>query len=165
MVIGYLYVIESNTDNQNWVPTVDDIDLSTNYTEGLEFIKLQIPQTYRIRFKTGIIAYDSGSGRSYVYNTNRRAYAMLAEGIETSRDNAETIRNFFMLDRHCSGTKATNKALHLIIKYGTTDYEKFIDASSMPQDYCKGVVLDGETVWDEDEPQVATVRLNWRSVW
>ena len=90
---------------------------------------------------------------------------MLANGIETSRDNAETIRNFFMLDRHTSGAAATCKRLYLVIKYGTKDYEKFIDASSTSRDYCKGVVIDGETEWNEDEPQVATVRLNWRSVW
>ena len=166
MVIGYLYIIESNAaDNINWVPTVDNIILSALYTEGTEYVKLQIPQKYRIQFKTGIIVYDSGGGSSFDYRPNRRAYMMLAEGIETSRDNAETIRNFFMLDRHTSGAAATFKRLHLIIKYGTTDYEKFIDAGGTARDYCTGVVLDGETTWDEDEPQVAMVRLNWRSVW
>ena len=166
MVIGYIYILESDAvDNINWVPVVDNITLAGNYTEGTEFIKLEIPQKYKILFKTGITVTDSGAGSSFDRRAARRAYLMLANGIETSRDNAETIRNFFMLDRHTSGASATFKRLYLIIKYGTTDYEKFIDSSSTARDYCTGVVIDGETEWDGDDPLVATVRLNWRSVW
>ena len=166
MVTGYIYILESDAaDNQNWVPTVDNITLAGNYVEGDDFIKLQIPQKYKIQFKTGITVTDSGAGSSFDRRAARRAYLMLANGIETSRDNAETIRNFFMLDSHTSGDSTVFERLYLIIKYGTTDYEKFIDASSTSRDYCKGVVIDGETEWDGDDPLVATVRLNWRSVW
>ena len=70
-----------------------------------------------------------------------------------------------MLDRHTSGSDAVFKRYYLVIKWGATDYETFIDASSTSRDYCKGVVVDGETEWDGDDPLVATVRLNWRSVW
>lgn len=166
MVNGYIYIIESDaTDNQNWVPTVDNITIAGNYTEGTEYIKLEIPQKYKIQFKTGIQVSDSGAGSSFDRRSARRAYLMLGNGIETSRSNAATVRNFFMLDRHTSGNSTVFKRYYLIIKYNTTDYETFIDASSTSRDYCKGVVLDGETNWDETEASVATVRLNWRSVW
>ena len=166
MVVGNIYILESDAvDNINWVPTVDNIILGALYTEGTEFIKLEIPQKYKIQFKTGITVTDSGAGSSFDRRSARRAYLMLANGIETSRDNAALVRNFFMLDRHTSGSDAVFKRYYLVIKWGTTDYEPFIDASSTLRDYCKGVVVDGETEWDEDTPLVETVRLNWRSVW
>ena len=166
MVTGYIYILESDAaDNINWVHTVDNIILGALYTEGTEYIKLEIPRKYKIAFKTGITVTDSGAGSSFDRRAARRAYLMLANGIETSRSNAAVVRNFFMLDRHTSGAAATFKRYYLVIKWGATDYEPFIDASSMSRDYCKGVVIDGETEWSEDEPLVATVRLNWRSVW
>ena len=166
MVIGYIYILESDAvDNINWVPTVDNIILGALYTEGTEYIKLEIPQKYKIQFKTGITVTDSGAGSSFDRRSARRAYLMLANGIETSRANAALVRNFFMLDRHTSGSDAVFKRYYLVIKWGATDYEPFIDASSTSRDYCKGVVIDGETEWVEDESLKATVRLNWRSVW
>ena len=166
MVVGNIYIIESDAvDNNNWVPTVDNITLAAVFTEGPDFVKLEIPQKYKIPFKTGITVTDSGAGSSFDRRSARRAYLMLANGIETSRTNAATVRNFFMLDRHTSGSATTFKRYYLIVKWGATDYEKFIDASSTSRDYCKGVVIDGETEWDESDPLVATVRLNWRSVW
>ena len=103
MVVGNIYILESDAvDNINWVPTVDNIILGALYTEGTEYIKLEIPQKYKIQFKTGISVTDSGAGSSFDRRAARRAYLMLANGIETSRANAEVIRNFFMLDRHTS---------------------------------------------------------------
>jgi hypothetical protein len=166
MVNGYIYFLESEAaTNINWVPTVDNIILAALYTEGTEYVKLQIPESLKVAFKTGIIVIDSGGGSSFDYRPNRRAYNVLARGIETSRTNAATVRNFFMLDSHTSGAAATFKRYYMVIKYGTTTYEKFINAAGTAVDYCKGVVLDGYTTWRDDEPLVATVHLNWRSVW
>ena len=166
MVNGYIYFIESDAaQNINWVPTVDNIILSVLYTEGTEYVKLQMPEQLKIAFKTGIIVTDSGGGSSFDYRPNRRAYQTLAQGIETSRANAATVRNFFMLDRHTSGAAATFKRYYMVVKYGTTTYEPFINAAGTSVDYCKGVILDGYTIWNEDDPLVATVYLNWRSVW
>jgi hypothetical protein len=166
MVIGNIYILESDaTDNIDWVPNVDNIILGALYTEGTEYIKLEIPQKYKIQFRTGITVTDSGAGTSFDRRAARRAYLMLANGIETSRDNAALVRNFFMLDRHTSGTASVFKRYYLVIKWGATDYEPFIDASSTSRDYCKGVVINGDTEWDEDTSLVAIVRLNWRSVW
>ena len=166
MVVGYIYFLESDaTDNVNWVPTVDNVILAGNYTEGTEYVKLELPQELRIPFKTGITVVDSGGGSSFDRRPNKRGYGALFRGIETSRANAATVRNFFMLERHCSGAEATFKRYYMICKYGTTTYEKFINADGNSVNYCRGVVLNGETVWREDEPLRATIRLNWRSVW
>lgn len=166
MVIGYIYFLESDaTDNVNWVPTVDNIILATLYTEGTEYVKMQIPENFKVKFKTGIEVVDSGGGSSFDNRPNRRAYNMLANGVETSVANAARVMNFFMLERHTSGASATFKRYYVVIKFGTTTYFKFINAAGTEVDYCKGVVLDGEVDWDENEPLRATVRLNWRSVW
>ena len=166
MVPGYIYFLESDAAlNINWVPTVDNIILATLYTEGTEYVKLQLPKRYKVKIKTGIEVTDSGAGSSFDRRSSRRAYAMLAQGITTSRTNAATILNFFMLDRHTSGAAATFKRYYMVIKFGTTSYWQFIDASSTARDYCKGVVIDAEADWDEDTPLKAIVRINWRSVW
>ena len=165
MVVGYIYILESDgTDNIDWVPTVDNIILSALYTEGTEYVKLQIPKGFKIKGKTGIIVTDSGAGSSFDYRPNRRAYAMLADGVETTVANAARVANFFMLDRHTSGAAATFKRYYCVIKHAA-GYYPFIDASSTSRDYCKGVVLDWEVDWDKDDDKRATVRLNWRSVW
>ena len=166
MVNGYIYILESDAvDNVNWVPTVDNVILAGNYTEGTDFVKLEIPKKYKIKFKTGCKVTDSGAGSSFDLRSARRSYAMLANGIETSRANAEKIMNFLMLDRHTSGAAATFKRYYMIIKYDTTSYVQFIDASSTLRDYCKGDVIDGDLDWDGDDPLVVKIKLNWRSVW
>ena len=166
MVNGYIYFLESDaTDNINWVPTVDNIILGALYTEGTEYCKLELPKKLSIGFNTSIEVTHAGGGSSFDFRPNRRFFDALAQGIETSRANAATVRNFFMLDRHTSGAAATFKRYYMVVKYGTTTYEKFIDHSSTSRDYCKGVVLNCETLWKESEPLVATIRINWASVW
>ena len=165
MVPGYIYFLESDaTDNINWVHTVDNIILGALYTEGTEYVKLQIPKGFKIKGKTGIIVTDSGAGRSFDYRPNMRAYAMLANGVETTIANAARVANFFMLDRHTSGAAAVFKRYYCVIKHAA-GYYPFIDASSTSRDYCKGVVLDWEVDWDDDDDKRDTIRLNWRSVW
>ena len=165
MVVGYIYFLESDaTDNINWVPTVDNIILAALYTEGTEYVKMQIPKNFKIRGKTGIIVNDSGGGSSFDYRPNRRAYAMLSNGVETTIANAAQVANFFMLERHTSGAAATFKRYYCVIKH-TAGYYPFINAAGTSVDYCKGVVLDWEVDWEMDDNERATVYLNWRSVW
>ena len=165
MVTGYMYFVESNTDNIEWVPTVDDVIVGALYTEGTEYVKLQIPQHYKVLFNTGIVVTDSGAGSSFDERNAARGYQMLADGIETTRVNAAQVMNFFMLDRHTSGASATYKQVYLIIKTGAATYVKFVNAASSIVDYCKGAVINGEYDWDESDPLRATIKLIWRSVW
>lgn len=164
MVVGYIYFVESNTDNIEWVPTVDLIILGALYTEGTEFVKLQIPQHYKIPFFTGIIITASGAGNSFDERNAARFYKMLANGIETSRANAEQVMNFFMLDRHTSGTSAIYKQVYMVVKH-SSGYVQFINAASAVVNYCKGAVVSGAIDWDESDSLRATIRLNWGSVW
>ena len=162
---GYIYFLEKDAgDNQDWGNVVGDIDLD-NFTNGTDVVKLQIPQDFKIRGKTGINVIDSGGGRSYDERTNRRAYAMLSNGIETTIANAMTVVNFFMLDRHCSGASAIFKRIYAVIILFDGTYVPFIDSGSTPRDYCTGAVLDWEVDWDQGDNVRATVRLNWKSVW
>jgi len=165
MVTGYIYFVESNTDNIEWVPTVDNIIVGALYTEGTEYVKLPIPQHYKIGFSTGIVVTDSGAGSSFDERNAARGYRALSEGIETTLTNAAQVMNFFMLDRHTSGASATYKQVYMVIKYGAASYLKFVNAASTAVDYCKGAVINGELDWDESTPLNATIRLNWRSVW
>ena len=165
MVVGYMYFLESDAVlNINWVPTVDNIILGALYTEGTEFVKLQIPQHYKIPFVTGIVIKASGAGSSFDERNAARFYNLLANGIETTRANAERVMNFFMLDRHTSGASAVYKQIYLVVKH-SSGYVQFVDASSTARDYCKGAVMGGELDWDESDPLRATIRLNWGSVW
>lgn len=166
MVIGYVYFLESDAaQNINWVPTVDNIILSVLYTEGTEFVKLQLPEELRIGFDTSIVVDNAGGGEGFDFRPNRRAYDALAKGIETTRVNAERVMNFFMLDRHTVGAAATFKRYYMVIKYGATTYGQFVDHTSTIRDYCKIVVLGGDLLWRRDDYDRAIVRLNVASVW
>ena len=161
MVTGYIYFVENEGA---WVPTVDDIDLATNFTEGTEFVKLQIPRHYKVPFVTGIIIKASGAGSSFDERNAARFYKMLSNGIETTRANAEQVMNFFMLDRHTSGASATYKQVYAVVKH-SSGYVQFVNAASSVVNYCKGAVVSGEYDWDESDPLRATIKLNWGSVW
>ena len=165
MVTGYFYFVESNTDNIEWVPTVDDIIVGALYTEGTEYVKLQIPKHNKIGFVTGIIVKDSGAGSSFDTRDEARSYRMLSEGVETTLANAVQIMNFFMLPRHTSGSSTTYKQVYMVIKTGAATYVKFVNAAGSPVDYCKGAVISGDVDWDQDDSLRGTIRLNWRSVW
>ena len=165
MVTGYIYFVESDaTNNINWVPTVDNIILGALYTEGTEYVKLQIPQHYKTQFVTGIIIKASGAGMSFTERNAARFYQMLANGIETTRANAEQVMNFFMLDRHTSGASATYKQVYMVVKH-SSGYVQFVNAASTAVNYCKGAVVSGELDWDESDPLRATIKLNWGSIW
>ena len=90
---------------------------------------------------------------------------MLAEGILTSVANAELIEKFLMSDRHTSGSSTVFKRYYLILKTGAASYVQFMDSGSTMRDYCKGAVTHGAVIWSERDPLVATIQLNWRSIW
>lgn len=166
MVIGYIYFVESNAvDNIDWVPTVDNIVLGALYTEGTEYCKLQIPEEIVIDAFTSIEATHTGGGTGFQTRPNARFYEALSKGIETSRSNAATVRNFFMLDRHTSGAAATYRQVYLVVKYSAAGYEKFVDHDSTSRDFCKGVVPHVKTVWRKDDYDRAMVFIDWISTW
>ena len=167
---GYIYFIESDAvSNQNWIvistpPDPEDIVL-TEFTEGTEYCKLQIPQRRKKKWVTGVTVTDSGGGTSFDFRTGAKGYDFLAEGIESSEANADLIEKFFMIDRHTSGLAATFKNHYMIVKKATDIYLTFIDDSDTPQKYVPIRSSGGEQSWSEDKPMNVIVRIFARSCW
>ena len=165
---GYIYLIESDaTDNADWVTASgdpDNIDIEL-YVEGTEYCKIEMPQQFTKKFKTGIVVTDASGGISFERRWERRAYAILARGLPTTRVNGDLVEQFIMSARHTSGTVATYKPYYLIFYFGVNDHSPFSDAGGTRRSYCKGVVTDGSIIWLHSRPSLYNIQLNWRSVW
>lgn len=167
MVTGYIYFLESDAvRNNNWIPTVDDVDIGTDFgVEGVEWCKLEIPTMWIKRFKTGIAVTDAGSATSFDMRTNRRGYEIITNGYETSPANAAKVEQFFMHDAHTSGAATTFYAYYMIIKMGTTTYVQFMDEGNTMRDYCPVRVSVGDIRWNDAEPLTVVLKLNIKSIW
>jgi len=164
---GHVYFLESDAaQNQDWIAGgATTIDL-TNFTEGTEYCKLELPQRWRKQFTTGIRVTDAGAGTSFDFRSARRGYGIVAGGIETSITNANLVEQFFMLDRHTSGASATFYDYYMVVIFSATVFVKFKDNSaSTMKDYCPVRVTGGETIWSESTPQTVIFRATIRSVW
>ena len=166
---GYIYFVESeSTGGDDWItdhagdPDSLDLDLMT---EGTEFCKLQIPERFSKSFVTGMIIVDSGGGNSYQERYERRSYATVTEGIETSRANADLVEQFFTIPRHTASSSTTYKEYYLIIRFGSSNYVNFTDNDGNRKEYCRGAVLSGSVSWFKTRPQVALVKVNFKSIW
>ena len=166
LTVGYIYFLESDAgDNQNWIAGgASTIDL-TNFTEGTEFCKLEIPQRWRKQFSTGIVVTDAGGGTSFDFRSAKRGYTLLSEGVESSTTNADLVEKFFLIDRHTSGASATFKEYFMVIINDTAGYVTFIDASNAVKTFCPVRASGGEIVWNENSSQTVIFRVNVRSVW
>ena len=166
LIDGYIYFVESDAvRNQAWAPTVANIDLATNYTEGTEFCKLKLPKQWIKKFWTGITVEDASGGTSFMTRTSRRGYQINVVGFEVTGTDASLIEQFFMDADHTASSNTTFKQYYCIIRRSVSDYEKFTDASDTRQDYLKGVALGAEIMWDEGTNRVATVKIVFRSNW
>ena len=160
---GYIYFLESAAaTNQNWIAGgATTIDL-TSFTEGTEYCKIELPQNWKKRFTTGIVVTDSGGGTTFSYNTGRRGYSILSQGLKTSVANADLVEKFFMIPAHVSGV-ITNYYMVIIIT--ATVFATFINAAGTSKNYCPVVCTSGEVNWSESEPINAMIRLQVRSIW
>ena len=166
LVDGYIYFLESDAvRNQNWLHTVANIDLATNYTEGTEFCKLKIPKQWIKKMGTGITIDDASGGKVYMTRTSRKGYLVTIIGLEIPGTAVEKIEQFFMSSIHTASSPSTFKQYHMIIRRSVTDYETFIDASDNIRDYCKGACLECEITWHESQNLRATIRIVFRSNW
>ena len=163
---GYIYFLESDAvRNQNWAPTVANIDLATNYTEGLEFCKLKLPKQWIKKMGTGITIDDASGGSSYMTRTSRKSYLCTIIALEVVGSDVEKIEQFIMDADHTASSGSTFKQYYMIIRRSVSDYELFTDASDTRQDYCKGAILEFEITWHESQSRVATIRIMFRSNW
>ena len=166
LVDGYIYLLESDAvRNQNWVPTVANIGLVANYTEGTDYFKLKLPKQWIKNFGTGIDIDDASGGKSYMTRTSRKSYTVTFQDLEVIGSDVALIEQFLMDIDHTASSPSTFKQYYLIIRRSITDYEKFTDASDTRQDFCKGVVLECEITWHESQSQIATIRIVFRSNW
>ena len=163
---GNIYFLESDAANDTWITDhgdPDNIDL-TSYTEGTEYCKLPLPRRIQKSFTTGIQVMDPGGGTSVQVNWQKKVYQVLAEGIETSVANANTVEKFFMTEAHTI-SDTTYKDYYLVCKFGTNSYIDFTDDSGNRKQYCKGAVLTGMCTWVQESPLTMVVSLQWRSIW
>ena len=166
---GYIYLIESDgTDNQDWITNnsgdPDAIDLDS-FAEGVEYCKIEFPQQFKKNFTTGIIVKDASGAISFERRWEKRAYAVLSRGVNTTRANADLVEKFLTAPRHTAGSLSTYKFYYLIFYFGTNDHVPFTDQDGNRKSYCKGVVTSGSELWNEATPLNYIVSLNWRSVW
>ena len=162
-----IYFLESEDDD--WITDhagdPDAIDLDGFSGEGVDWCKLEMPKMWKKSFGTGMVIVDSGGGYSFQERDNKRFYALLAEGILTSRANGDLVEQFFTNNRHTAAAEATYIQYYMIVRFAASDYVNFTDHVGNRKEYCKGSVLTGDLVWNHLTPQAFLVRLNFRSVW
>lgn len=165
---GKFYFIESDSGNQDWITDnsgdPDNIVIG-NFTEGLDFIALDIPRGFSRTAITGAIVTPSGAGKSYDKRSAKRFYRALNRGIQTSLANVNLVDKFVMSDRHTSGASGTFKRYYLIVFFGSNLQLKFTDGSDTPQLYCRGIIKSVVTTWMDTKSLVFRLSINWDSVW
>lgn len=167
LIARYIYVLESDAvRNQNWLPTVANIDLSANFTEGTDFFKLQIPKQWIKGGTTGITAKKASGGKTYVTRTSQKAYSGQLQGFEVVGTDANNIEKFIMSSAHTATSVTTFKYYYLIIKRSATEYVPFTDDNDTVRDYCKIVITpDWKITWNESKERMGNIQINYHSAW
>lgn len=160
---GYVYLLE---DEGDWVPTVANIDLATNFTEGTEFCKFKFPKQWTSNELTGITASLASGGAGFMERSYRRGY--IVEFI-TNEDftNLAYIRQFLLANAHTASDPAVYVPYYLIMRRSVSDYVKFYNNSGNQVDYLQGAVPNGgmKIIWNESENLRATVHIRFAGVW
>ena len=165
---GYVYFIESEAAQQNWLTDPHDIVIG-NFTEGTHYCKIELPKQWMRPFTTGIFITDSGSGTSYDFRSERYSYQFKPIGLVTSITNANYVDKFFMNTRHTASSSTSYYEYYMVVKLATADadtsYIMFTDNNGTQRRYCKGAALGGVMTWNHQNPQVYTVSINFKSKW
>ena len=165
---GYIYFIESEALQQNWLTNPHNIDLD-NFTEGLHYCKIELPTRDQTGGVTGISIIDSGAGTSYDDRTNRYSYSGQNNGLITSRANVWLVDQFIMNSRHTAASPDTYMDYYMIKKYDTADandsYEPFMDDTGTQRRYCKGAILNWHRTWMQSAPNYFSLFINFKSCW
>lgn len=140
------------------------IDLD-NFTEGTDYVEINIPMGFTKNSYTGAIVTPSGGGRSFDLRNATRFYKMLQRGIQTTLANANLVDKFIMSNRHTSGDGTIFKRYYAIVYFDTNSHLEFTDADDNRKSYCKGIILSMATQWIESKSLQFTIRINWDSVW
>ena len=168
LTTGKIYFIESDAGNQDWIlnnsgdPDLIDLD---NFTEGTDYVSIDIPRGFTRNSYTGAIVTPSGGGKSFDQRNAARFYKLLQRGIQTTLANANLIDKFAMSDRHTSGASAVFKRYYVIAYFGTNSHLEFTDGDDNRKSYCKGIIISVATQWLEFKNLNWIVQINWDSVW
>ena len=167
---GKIYLIESDAgDNDNWLatstpPDPTDIDLD-DFTEGTDYCKLKLPKQWSKKAHTGMKVEDASGGKYFVTRSSQKSYICSIIGLEVTGSDVSKIEQFFMDNDHTASSATTFEYYYMIIIRSATDYELFTDHLDVRQEYCKGVALEFEIIWNESKNRIATVRITFRSAW
>ena len=167
LTAGRVYFIESDAGNQDWItaggdPDVIDLD---NFTEGVDYVEINMPEGFAVTGDTGAIVTPSGAGKSYDQRSARRFYKALQRGIATSIANSNLVDKFAMSDRHTSGASATFVRYFMICYLGVNSHLEFTDPNDNRKSYCRGIILNCVRQWFSRDPANILLRINWDSVW
>lgn len=165
---GRIYFIESDSGNQDWILNnsgdPDAIDLD-NFTEGTDYVEINMPEGFFVTGFSGAIVTPSGAGKSFDKRGEARFYRALSRGVSTSIANGNLVDKFITSPRHTSGASATFVRYYLIVYLGTNSHFEFTDADGNRKSYCRGIALSVIRQWFAKDPANVMVRVNWDSVW
>ena len=163
---GMIYFVESDAvRNQDWTPTVADIDLAGNYTEGTDYCKLQLPKNWSNEIGSGIEVGDASGSKSFITRTSKSSYLCVLRSFEVIGSDVDKIETFFNSAAHLASSPTTFKHYYMIIRRSSTEYENFTDDSYTRRDYCHGVMLNVIITWLESTNRTADVEIIFRSTW
>jgi len=171
LTAGKLYFIESDSgDNDDWITDhagdPDDIDLSL-FTEGTDYIELDIPIGFTVGGYTGIVVTPGGAGESFSFMYEARYYTAAVSATAISLAEVALIDKFIMSARHTSST--SYKDHYMIVYFGLNSSSlcmEFVDGDGNQQAYCKGAITPNYIVkWDESSNLTFSLQFKWASVW
>ena len=159
LVDGRLYLLE---DEGSWVPTVADIDLATDFTEGTDFCQFKAPRQFVVNGFTGITIEHASGGKGFMTRTYRRGYIVEFQSEEAQADLAN-IHNFIMTNVHVTSDPATYVPYFLIFRRTVSDYWTFYDHAGTSRSYLKGAVIQGglQITWNETSNQRVLLKVKF----
>jgi len=160
---GYWYFLENEGD---WVPTVADIDLASNFTEGIDYCKFKFPKQWTSNEFTGIKGDFASGGKGFMDRTFRRGY--IIEGIARENyDDMANIRKFVLSDDHTDSDPASYVPYYLIMRRSVSDYVPFYDKTGTQRSYLKGAVPNKglKIVVNEAKNQTAIIHFTFMGLW
>ena len=165
---GRIYFIESEAAQQDWITNNagdPDAIVIGNFTEGLHYCSITIPEGFSISGFTGAIVTPSGAGKSFDLRNAKRFFKAINQGISTSLANINLVNKFIFSDRHVSGSGTVFKRYHMIVYFGTNLHFEFTDAADNRVSYCTGIIISAISKFTDVQTLIFRIYINWDSVW
>ena len=159
LVDGRWYLLE---DEGDWAPTVADIDLANDFTEGTDYCQFKCPMQFVLKPLTGITVDFASGGKGFMTRTYRRGYVIEFTAEETY-DDLEKIRTFIETNVHVTSDPATYVPYHLVYRRTVSDYLSFYDHGGTRRDYLKGAVPQNglQITWNDSSNQRVLIKVTF----